>query len=135
MSPDKAFNMMEKIAQDVAPVGAARIAAGVFRRNELIAVGVNSYKSHPFQVKFQRNSDSIFLHAETDAIKNALKRIDVEDLRYCSLIICRVKYDSIQKNNLVWGLAKPCSGCMKAIISYNIRKVYYTCDNGCYERL
>ena len=67
-----------------------------------------------------------------DAIKNAINKIDLEKFSNSILYICRVK---IYKKKFVFGLAKPCDGCMKAISTFNIKKVYYTLDNGGYDLL
>lgn len=129
---NRVLNTLFKLAQDVAPVASARIAAGVVYRNEIISFGVNQMKTHPFQNRFSKNSESIYLHAETDAIKNALRSLSIKDLEKCTLYICRAKYS---ERNFVYGLSKPCPGCMRAISTFNIRKVIYTCDDGNYEQL
>ncbi|NDB61641.1 hypothetical protein EB001_24855, partial [bacterium] len=48
-----------------------RFAAAVVYRNKIVSVGYNRRKSHPFQAKFAKNPEAIFLHAEVHAIKNA----------------------------------------------------------------
>ncbi len=92
-------------------------------------------KSSPLQAKYATNKDlSIYLHAEISAIKNALRQIDVEDFKKVSLYVCRVKYD-ILTNSIVYGLAKPCSGCMRAIFEFDIKKVYYTLETEGWDQL
>lgn len=109
--------------------GKYKIAAGVVYKKHLVAAGVNSYKTHPLMWQFGKNQDSLFLHAEVDAIKNSLKLITHEQLRRCDLYIVRVKRED---GNPVWqpGLAKPCKGCQHAIETFDIRRVYYTTDAG-----
>ena len=58
----------------------ARLASAIVFKNQVVSYGVNQNKSHPFHSRFSDHDDAIFLHAETDAIKNALKRIEEEDL-------------------------------------------------------
>lgn len=123
------MGILSKIATDVYPVANARLAAALVYKNEIISLGVNQKKSHPFQVKFCRHEEAIFLHSETDAIKNALKRYSLETVSRSSLYICRVKREHDNSKNMIWGLAKPCSGCQRAISSFNISTVYYTCDD------
>lgn len=125
---NKYMNMLSKIAIAVEPVAQARIAACLVYKNEVVSFGINQRKSHPFQAKFGKNRDSIFLHAETDCIKNALKIISVKELNKCSLYVCRVKYHDSSKNNFVFGLAKPCPGCTRAILNFDITKVIYSND-------
>lgn len=144
MSEDRFLSYLEKIAEAI-PAAAhnrrgrvlrTRIAACIVYKNEIVSVGINQLKSHPFQAKFSRHEESIFLHAETDAIKNALKHIDVNQLSKSTLYVCRVKYDE-QKNKKVQmrGMCKPCEGCQRAIATFNINKVVYTCDDGSHKYL
>jgi hypothetical protein len=130
----KYLGILFKLAQDVAPIASARIAAAVVYRNEIISFGTNQMKSHPFQNRFSKNSKSIFLHAETDAIKNALKHLDKDDLSKCTLYICRAKYD-MENRNFIFGLSRPCVGCMRAIATFDIRKCVFSCDDGGYDTL
>lgn len=123
------------MAQDLDPVNSSRIASCIFLKNNLISYGFNQRKSHPFQAKYAKNNESIFLHAETDAIKNALRRISVDDLSRCSLYIARAKHISNRSPAWIRGLACPCEGCMKAIVQFNIKKVVYTVDGNCYKYL
>ena len=141
MSDMKYLTHLEKIAEAVPAAShnksqlRARLAACVVFKNEIVSVGVNQLKSHPFQARFGKNEDSIFLHAETDAIKNALKCISVDDLAKSTLYVCRVKYCDTKKREFTWGLSKPCAGCSRAISTFNIKKVCYTCDDGTYKYL
>lgn len=127
------LNTLFKLAQDVAPVASARIAAAVVYKNEIISFGVNQKKTHPFQNRFSKNSESIYLHAETDSLKNALRNLNKDELSKCTLYICRAKLDNNKK--FVFGLSKPCVGCMRAIATFDIRKCVYSCDDGGYNIL
>jgi tRNA(Arg) A34 adenosine deaminase TadA len=105
-----------------------KMAAAVVRNNKIIAVGFNRMKSDPLQARFSKNSEAIFLHAEIHAIKNALRVLDVEDLRKCSIYICRVKKVKARSKEITWGLAKPCCGCMRAIREFGIQNIVYSLD-------
>ena len=85
------INTLSQIAINVEPVAQARIAAGIVYRNNLISIGVNRSKTHPFQKRYCKNKDAIYLHAETDAIKNSINKIDLEKFSNSILYICRVK--------------------------------------------
>lgn len=112
------------------------ISAAIVRKGRVISYGNNYMKTHPFQVKYSRNPESIFLHAEVNAIKNALRCIEVDDLLDCTLYICRQKYSASDKKSMIDGMAKPCDGCMKAIVEFGIKKVVYTTDEqGVFETL
>lgn len=111
-----------------------KFAAAIVRGNKIISVGFNHNKSHPLQAKFCKNEHAIFLHAEVAAIKNALREIHVEELSKCDLYISRVKKPESFSKKFIWGLARPCCGCQRAIEEFGIRGVVYTTDeNGKYE--
>jgi tRNA(Arg) A34 adenosine deaminase TadA len=76
-----------------------------------------------------KNQDSIYLHAEIDAIKNALRLITQDQLAKCDIYIVRIKHPDNGSSSWVEGLAKPCSGCMRAITSFGLKKVFWTEDN------
>ena len=103
----------------------AKICAAVQIKNQLISIGFNQGKTHPLQARFGRNADSIFLHAEISAIKNALNHIHADDLIGATLFVARAKRNKARD----WGLAKPCEGCTEAINFFGISTVNYTTDN------
>jgi tRNA(Arg) A34 adenosine deaminase TadA len=124
---ERRLKELSLIARDVPPIGSARIACSIYYRNELVAIGTNKLKSHPLQDRFKKNSKAIYLHAEIEAIKNAIKFFrDLDKLKYCTIYISRQK---IIKGQWVDGLAKPCSGCQRAILAFGFREVIYT-ENG-----
>ena len=137
----KYFSLLEKIAKDV-PASAhnrivprARLAACIVYRNEIVSFGINQLKSHPFQAKFSKNKEAIYLHAETNALTKARKRLTMDEFANSSLYVCRIKYSNTLRKHTVWGLSKPCDGCIRAAAAFNIKKVCYTCDDGGYEVL
>lgn len=93
--------------------------AGIFRGNTLIAAGFNQRKSHPFQKKFGKNNDSIFLHAEVSAIYNATKRIHPMDFNRCILVVIRVYNDKLLNS-------KPCVGCQRCIRTFGLKQVIHS---------
>lgn len=124
------LNELAKIAQGQTMCSGACVTACLVLGGKTISYGSNKKKTHPFQKRFMKNSESIYLHAETDCINNAIKNSAFKDLSKAKMYICRVKKDGS------WGLAKPCSGCMKAIVTFGIREVYYSTDEtGSYDRL
>ena len=110
-----------------------KLAAAIVYRNRIISVGLNSMKSHPMAAKYGKNKDAIYLHAEVAAIKNALREIPVDDFSKCDIYITRVKKEKPFTKKFVWGLAKPCAGCERAIAEFGLKRVIYTCDDGKYE--
>lgn len=121
------INDLFAIARDVTPVASARIAAFIVLNNSVISVGVNSVKTSPFQKRWGKNETAICIHAEISAIKNALKKIDTQSLKNTTMYIARAKKNG-QKGKDVFGLAKPCLGCQRAIAAFGIKKVYHTTD-------
>lgn len=95
-------------------------AAIIVIRNRIVAVGVNNLKSDPLQAKYGKNKHAIWIHAEIHAIKNALKVVRVDELKKSCMYVVRYRKDGMI------GLAKPCSGCERAIIAFGIKEVIYT---------
>lgn len=123
----KYFETLKKVAVAVEPVRRAKIAACLVYKNQIISIGINQKKSHPFQQRYSKNEDAIYLHAETDAIKNALREVDEKILEKSTLYVLRTKRN--KKGKFINGLAKPCCGCERALAAYNIKRVYYSTDD------
>ena len=122
-----------QLAQDTEGAGNSRLAACIVYKNKIISYGFNQKKTHPFQSQYSKNEDAIYLHSETDAIKNALKRVDPEILEKSTLCVVRAKRNSDNHKEWIFGLAKPCCGCAKAIATFGIKNVIYTTDEGDYK--
>ena len=116
------ISSLKRITRDIPGAGNQKLAACLVKGNKIISFGVNKRKTHPLQVKYARNSESIYLHAEIDVIKNSLKEISSEVLSDCTLYIARTKKNGSE------GISKPCKGCMRAIETFGIKKVVYTTD-------
>jgi deoxycytidylate deaminase len=114
------------MAQDTPAVGQARLAAAIVYRRQVVAYGVNQRKSHPLQKRFGKNSDSIYPHAEVNAVRNSVNRMGgVDFLRESVLIVARMR---VIDGKWRRGLAKPCSGCERCIEAFGIRDVVWTED-------
>lgn len=131
----KHLDTLRKMARDVIPVGAARMAASLVYKNDIVAFGINSLKTHPIQAKYGQNPLSIHLHAEIDCIKNATRVIKPEDFEKTTLYVARMKFTEPHKLSMVQGIACPCVGCQKAIMSFGIPRVIYTLDDIGYGEL
>lgn len=130
----KILEFLSKAAEAADHVGIrAKLAAAVVIRNEIVSVGFNRKKTHPFQVQFQTNDQQIYLHAETDAINRALKYVSKEELKKARLYVARVKFESNKSKRAIWAESKPCVGCQKAIKSYGFMNVIHTCAEGEYS--
>lgn len=105
-----------------------QMSAIIVRRNTILGVGCNKMKSHPFQAKYRKNIDAIFLHAEVNAIKNALRDHSIDDLVGSTMYVLR-------KTSKGYGLAKPCDGCMRAIVEFGIGEVIYSNNTNTFDQL
>jgi deoxycytidylate deaminase len=126
---DRIMQFLARQAQDNAPNESSKHAAAVVLKNEIISVGWNELKSHPFQVQFSKEPEKYFLHAEVNAIRKSLNHIKPEDLSKATLYVARVM------KNGEWGMSCPCAGCTKAILAFDIKKVIYTADSTSYHKL
>lgn len=126
----KYVRFLREIAEENEPVDSSRMAAGLLMKNNLFVMGKNSYRTDPWAVRFQKNPEANTLHAEIDTIKRAVNhhRGDRNALVGSVLYICRVKRPGPHSNNFIWGLSKPCIGCMDAIELFGIKRVVYTLD-------
>jgi tRNA(Arg) A34 adenosine deaminase TadA len=124
------IGMLARLASDMPKAGRARLATCIVHKGQVASFGFNQMKSHPFQARFGRNSDSIFLHSETDAIKNALRVLTTRELERSTMYVCRIKKPNPRSRTVVMGLARPCEGCARAISTFGIRKVVWTLDDG-----
>ena len=137
------------LCQDIQGVKRAKIAACITHKGKIIAYGFNTKKTHTFQLDYGTLTRHQYLkssldnyrdsftkyslneHAETSAIRNALKRISKDKLSQCELFVCRIKKNNIKE--YIYGSAKPCgdvnSGCTKAILDFGLKQVYYSDDD------
>ena len=123
MKKDKTFiSILKKITRDIPCAGNQTLASCIVKGNRVISFGHNKRKTHPLQTKFAKNPEAIYLHAEIDAIKNALKEVDSSLLDQCTMYIARTKKNGDE------GMSKPCKGCKKAIEAFGIRRVIYTTE-------
>jgi tRNA(Arg) A34 adenosine deaminase TadA len=120
---ERIFSVLEDVATGIERVANARISSAVVYKNDIVSIGINKLKTHPFQALHSRHEESIYWHAENHAIHNALKLISREQFSKSTLYVCRI--DQAQN----YCLAKPCEGCMKAINKFKFKKLVYTTSN------
>lgn len=116
------------------PFSQARIASSVYYKNNIVSVGFNRNKTHPLQKKFGRNEESIYLHAEIDAIIQARRYLTSDEIKSSIIYTARRKFTT-HTDKEVWGLAKPCEGCMKAIKTFGFKAGYYSTERGKIEQM
>ena len=68
------------------------------------------------------------IHAEVDAINNALRKISFKELKKCDLIVVRKMNKDNDKNFLCQniGLSAPCKFCSNFIKKCGIKACYYS---------
>ena len=128
------FAALAEIASGMHPVGRCRVAAAI-KYKRTVVIDTNSYNTDPFQLKYSRDSDKICLHAEISALKSAAKLLLPKELQRSCMYVLRLKHPSGTKNPLIYGLAKPCSACERAIRDFGVGRVLFTTDFGGIERL
>lgn len=104
-----------------------KMAAGIVLKRHLISTGVNSYKTHPLMQSPGYHREQIYMHAEVDAIRNALRLISQDQLAKSTIYIVRVKRTR-NSNTYQYGLAKPCQGCARMIASFGIERMWWSLD-------
>ena len=100
-----------------------KVVSLITYKNRVVSFGENSGKSSPMQAKFGKNCEAIYLHAEIDAIKGALREIEISEFSKCTIYTCRSFSNNIMKK------AKPCSGCLRAILHFGIKRVVFSIDD------
>lgn len=136
MLPEKALMILRTIIEDCEINLHRPLAAMIINnKNEILSIGYSLKKTHPFQKRFGKNDKAIYLHAEIDAIHKALKRNTLETLQRSTIFIVRLKKFEVSKRKFItiYGLAKPCQGCMAAIKEFGIKRIYHTCNEDCFK--
>ena len=121
----KILDTIYQLAVDSPYVYRAKICAAIVKRRKIISFGFNQRKTHTLQARYSKHYLACSIHAEIDAIKNALRKIDTSELDHCDIYIARAKRNGVGKP-FIKGLAKPCIGCQRAIRAFNLRNVFYT---------
>jgi deoxycytidylate deaminase len=123
------MDFLRRSAIDNDGFGNAKFAAAITIKGRVISLGHNQQKTHPFQSRYGKNSEAIYLHAETSAISNCLNHMDKTDMEKATIYVQRVKRPP-QRNTTKWvsGMAKPCKGCMRAIADFKLKRVVYSTD-------
>lgn len=116
--------LAHKLAADSEPHAGARVCAIIAHRGDVLSIGYNSRKSHPFQARYRKNPHAVFWHAETAAINNALKREHSKLLAKSTMYVLRLTHAGNP------AISMPCDGCSKAINEHGIHRVLYTTGEG-----
>lgn len=108
----------------------------VHKKRWIISTGVNSYKTHPIQKKYNKYRFDIYhidsthsLHAEIQALINIPYYIEDSEISDCCIYIYRENVKGELANS------RPCPSCLNMIKDYGIHKIYYTSDDGFCEEI
>lgn len=132
MNNKKLQERLISIAMDLKPLkneGSHFLVAFAIVRGRIRSIGLNSYSKTDTINKDYINKDggkTSYRHAESDLIKK-LRKLDLSNTSV-SVYIIRVT----QGNNIK--LAKPCVNCAYLLGKFNPKNMYYTNDNGRFER-
>lgn len=110
-----------KVAASHSEHNSVAMGAAIFKKNDLVSIGFNSYKTHSRYNKIHsyENNQTFVLHAEMSAILKARR-----DLRGCDIFVYR------EYKNGSLAMAKPCIACHAALLEVGIRYIYYTSPEG-----
>jgi deoxycytidylate deaminase len=99
----------------------AKIGAAIFRKNEIISIGFNSYKTHTRFNHINSFSEDMtyVLHAEMAAILKARRSLDG-----CNIFVFR------EYKNGSMAMSRPCKACYNALKEAGIKYIYYTSSEG-----
>ena len=104
--------------------GRSRHVSFLTIRSTVKSIGINSYTAtHPLANKFGHLGDNI--HSELSALVHLPKSVSPKD---CSLYNIRFAMDGSLK------MSKPCKYCTKLIAAFNVRRCFFTNDQGIFER-
>jgi deoxycytidylate deaminase len=118
--PGLADRMVRYAKENATCIRSSRHCAAIVWKKGEDVYGVNKYKTHPIMIKYGRNEDSIYLHAEMDAIVTMTRLGWGQYIRTSDLYVIRIN----KKGHLMPSC--PCEGCMKAIKAFEFRKVYHS---------
>jgi deoxycytidylate deaminase len=124
---------LEIMAHDVAPVKTARLAAALAIRGQVLSLGNNQLKSHPFHLRFGKNRDSLYWHAETHCIHNFIRKHDPNLLQKTTLYVVRLKRPYEGSRDFVKGMARPCKGCMRCIQDFGVPRIVYSNNDNAFS--
>jgi tRNA(Arg) A34 adenosine deaminase TadA len=102
------------------PTDLNKMAAIISKRKRVLGIGFNSRKTHPLQRRFSDHDLKVCIHAEIDALRDALRNYDEEAIRGAEIFVARVLKNGSPAT------AKPCKTCQVALDTFGIAAVYWT---------
>lgn len=113
-----------------AAIKAAKQSEEEFRLGAVLYKGGAILRTKPNSIKYVGYVAKHFPYVSTrHAEVHVITGVPADILAICSILVVRLD----RKDNLV--LAKPCEACQKVLANANIRRIYYSNDDGNIERL
>lgn len=104
-----------------------RLGAVIFKGSRILGAGYNRVGASQNRLKTTHWPDSI--HAEVDALLDALRRHPASELRGADILVIRLKKDG------AFGLALPCEHCYTTLVNTGIRRIYFSDNNGDFSEI
>ena len=123
---EKFFLLAKSIAQE-SPFEIYKIGAVIKIKDKIVSTGYNSYKSHPVQKmynEYRKTHEGEWLNHFKHAEFAALNKVKHLDLKKAEIFIYRVGQDGKPR------MARPCQGCIQAILNHGISTIHYTTPEG-----
>lgn len=117
---------MVKTASKQTPVAGHRVRCEVWRNGELVSFGTNRL-THFNDERYMKNPDVVGMHAEVAALLSAETR--PYEVVGATVYVARAKKTQ-RAGIFVAGLARPCTGCMRALRDFGVAVVHWTNDHG-----
>lgn len=97
----------------------------IIQKNRIRAIGWNSLRTHP--LAFKMGYKYSFVHSELSAITRF--EGPPKELKNCTMVNVRLG----KEGNILY--SRPCKHCLKLLNAFNMRNVFYTTKQGCFEEL
>ena len=121
---DKIFFKMATLLAQSSTHHKFRMGAVIIQNGDILSTGVNSSKTHPLQMKYNKyrniKINNHCVHAEMNAI---VKTSNKNLLKGAIIYISRLKENGV-------GMSRPCKACMEALKDFGIRDICYSTDIG-----
>ena len=121
------YAIKQAMAHEYEPNVDFRLCAVIVRGGNILSVGFNQRKTNAFvehytdKVRGGGREYCLSTHAEQQSILNVRKKID---LTGCAIYVARIRPPESNHGHL--GLSRPCFICQQVLLSYGIKKAYYT---------
>lgn len=118
---DKAVSVARNLIH--LPNGRSKHFSFIIRKNHIVSIGWNDYKTHPLADRF--GYEYPFIHSELSAILNFN---DLQNSHKYSFLNLRFNTGELD-------LARPCPNCQRLLVHYGFNRVVYSTSEGFTEEI